>query len=457
MLTDAIALQGAATGSSLSDVTQLLYRHKGLQSLRLPGTVDFSELLSLRVLSLSHNALTDISPVADLPMLVDLNINYNQIKDLSPAFQCESLEVLFATNNCIATIEGIGLPNLHHLSLFRNLLSEAAVVVQTLADLQQLRRLDIGGNPCAEDDSQGYSFVRSLPKLTHLDGEAVGNVERALADEFFMCARDLGFVERPSSANLRPKTAPSVTGATLRKCRQARSNASPSRSPSVRRSGSRSPSVSRGLRSFELPGEEPCTPKGDASDIIRQKTSQVEAMRLQIQTVQVDCENLRRQIAELSKREPTLGLGALKEQKKNLEEENRLMHECMDKNKHLREVLVQKEAELAAKRRDRGLIEERPRTSRPRTSCGSASAANVAEAILDLSEKLRSGPTALSSMPGGFTEADLRFKNHLLRRELERTKQEVSQMNNDTCVALLADSSSAASERSLPRRPCTAA
>lgn len=460
VLSDTIVLEGLESGSSLSDVTQLLYRHKGLQSLQLPGTVDFSELLSLRVLSLSHNALSDIRPVADLPALVDLNVNYNQIKDISPAFQCESLEVLLATNNCISSLEGMELHHLQHLSLFRNLLSDAAAVVDALSSLPQLRRLDIGGNPCADDDSHGYSFVRSLSQLTHLDGEAVGNVERALADEFFMCARDLGFIERPSSANLRPKTAPSLSGAASRKRRQARPSPSPSRSPSARKSGSRSPSASRGLssRPFELPGEEPSSPKGSVADIVRQQTSQVEAMRLQIQTVQVDCENLRRQIAELGNREPTLGLGALRERKADLEEENQLMHSCMDKNRHLREVLAQKESELAAKREERGLTQERPRTSRPRSSCGITSAAGVADAILEMSDRLRSGPMAASSVPEGFTEADLRFKNHLLRRELERTKREASQMSNDTCVALLGQSPVAVSSSdSLPRRPCTAA
>jgi hypothetical protein len=180
-------------------------------------------------------------------------------------------------------------------------------------------------------------------------------------------------------------------------------------------------------------------------------------MRLQIQTVQVDCENLRRQIAGLHDREPTLGLGSLKERKSDLEEENKLMHACMDTNKHLREVLAQKESELAAKQAERGLTEERPRTSRPRSSCGSASAANVADAILELSEKLRSEAKAIPSVPEGLTEADLRFKNHLLRRELEYTKQQIAHMGNDTSVALLGRNSAGVSEISPPKRPCTAA
>ena len=73
----------------------------------------------LRILSASHNALVDIAVVSQLKALVELNVNQNQITDLSPAFQCP-LEVLLAAKNRIRNIDGIQqLQRLRRLSLFR--------------------------------------------------------------------------------------------------------------------------------------------------------------------------------------------------------------------------------------------------------------------------------------------------------------------------------------------------
>jgi hypothetical protein len=457
VLSETMVLQDAAAGSSLADVAQILYRHKRLTSLQLPATVDFRELVTLRVLSLSHNALCDISPVAELPALVDLNVNHNQITDLGPAFQCESLEVLFAANNRVSSIAGLELQHLRHLSLFRNDLSDLAAVVQVLEPLSSLRRFDIGGNPCAEDQSQCYGIVRTLAQLSQLDGEEVGDIDRALAEEFFMCAREAGFNERPCSAKSRPKTAPAVSAP--RRRRQRGPSASPSRSPSTHRSGSRSPSASRkqSMQLGDLPGEAASTPAGDAVAAIRHMTSQIEAIRLQIQTVQVDCENLRRQISGIRAQEPKLGVASLRERKQELEEENRLMHECAVKNQQLKEVLAQKEAELSAKRASKGLPAEvvhRPGTSRPRSAAGSASAVAAVEVFVELSGWVQNGPKA---MPQGETAADWRFKNHLLRRELAQTKSSIDQLSADSYATLLGRGLEDTPVDTQQRRPRTAA
>eukprot|EP00971_Amphidinium_carterae_P020210 398155-Amphidinium_carterae.1 len=163
---------------TLAEITQLLYRRKGLSSLHCPPTVDFGELVSLRVLSLSHNKLVDIKvhkqeatpsicskrwciknitqlirfasfcaipfqqtsfrashcdsrvqlgialhaihAVSELPSLIELNVNYNQIVDLSPAFQCSDLEVLLAANNSVEQLPDTSLQKLWRLSLFSN-------------------------------------------------------------------------------------------------------------------------------------------------------------------------------------------------------------------------------------------------------------------------------------------------------------------------------------------------
>merc|ERR1712023_302425 len=99
----------ASEGGSLPDITQLLYRHRGLRSLHTPAAVNFEELMSLRVLSLSHNQLRDIGPIAALPSLQDLNINHNRISDLRPAFACEGLHTLLAADNQVSCLEGLWL------------------------------------------------------------------------------------------------------------------------------------------------------------------------------------------------------------------------------------------------------------------------------------------------------------------------------------------------------------
>jgi Leucine-rich repeat (LRR) protein len=190
-LSEAVVLQIAEGGSHLSSVSQLIYRHKRLESLRTPGTVDFRELLSLRVLSLSHNRLVDIGPLVDLPCLVELNINNNKVEDLEPAFKCETLEVLLAASNCVVSLPS-GMETavrLRKLSLFSNKMKDIrGPALQGLSSLPELRSLDIGGNPCMGDISQRYSLINQLTNLKELDGETLGRVDFQLAKEFFDCA-----------------------------------------------------------------------------------------------------------------------------------------------------------------------------------------------------------------------------------------------------------------------------
>lgn len=477
-LTEQEVIQAADEGGCLSEVTQLIYRRRGLQSLQTPASVDFGELVSLRVLSLSHNKLTSIRPVADLPCLVELNINNNQIEDLSPAFQCEGLEVLLAASNCVSSVSGLELQQLRHLSLFSNALAELGTLLPMLAALPQLQKLDIGGNPCSKDPSQRYCILRELPRLAELDGDPLTAVDRQLAQEFFVCAKDVGVQERMEAA-VRPQTAPAVT-ASSRASSYRRPSASPSQSPKSSRNRARSPAVAESPRtpggsrrassvSADLELFPPEVVVGDVVESIRRYSSYIEAARLRVQTVQVDCENLRRQIAELRNREPTMGIATLQERRDALEAENRSMHARVAENQQLRERLARKEAEFAEQCGAHGLPEElpdRPSTSRPGSRGGSASAASAAAAVLELSESLKRGQGIRRHQVD--TEADLRFRNHLLRRELDRVQQSVGQLRVDACSAVLgkdlgsfggvsaAGDDAAAGRSSKSRRPATA-
>mmetsp|Transcript_136232 Transcript_136232/g.303506 ORF Transcript_136232/g.303506 Transcript_136232/m.303506 type:complete len:607 (-) Transcript_136232:75-1895(-) len=185
-VTEALVLD-AAGERRIEDVCQLVLRERNFESLATSRALDFSRLAGLEVLSLSHNRLKDIRPLAAVVSLVEVNLNFNCIVDLSPLFECELLEKLFAANNEIESVAGLdeGCPNLREVSLFANHVSDAQEVLRTLQGLPELRALDIGGNACCEGPSQRYALLQALPLLESLDGQLLGGLDRRLASDFF--------------------------------------------------------------------------------------------------------------------------------------------------------------------------------------------------------------------------------------------------------------------------------
>lgn len=442
----------AAEGSALSDILQLLYRHHFLQSLRTPNAVDFGEMLSLRILSLSHNLLTDIGPVADLPSLLELNVNSNRISDLGPAFLCEALESLLAANNCVVSIEGIALHKLQRLSLFSNEIADRDLLLDSLSNLSMLRRLDIGGNPCYDDVSQRYCVLRALPTLKELDGESLKDVDWQLADDFFACAQEVGFQERPQTAlRARPTTAPAsnhhrgsrppTSSTSLRRAAGLSSPSSPKSASRTFSDQTTSPRASpRHSRSTSIPPETqqdlelPDEDLADMPGTVRRYTSHIEAVRLRIKTVQVDCENLRRQIRDIQRQEPVLGVAALKHTCKVLDSDNRAMHAQVTENEQLRKKLESRQAELARRREALGLQDAeslRPRSARPRSSHGATAAC---DAVLGLS----SGQTGMNGAEV-MSQAQLEFENNTMRRRLEDSRRQIGQLRSDTFAVRLGE------------------
>eukprot|EP00933_Yihiella_yeosuensis_P053852 TRINITY_DN5214_c0_g1_i8.p1 TRINITY_DN5214_c0_g1~~TRINITY_DN5214_c0_g1_i8.p1 ORF type:complete len:606 (+),score=157.18 TRINITY_DN5214_c0_g1_i8:79-1896(+) len=175
-LSEAVVLKVSGE-ESLEHVQQLVFRNRGLTSLTTAVTVDFSLLANLEILSLSNNELVDISPLAALgASLSEVNLNFNRIKDLSPLVDCEQLSKLFAANNQVESIHGLGegCRHLKELSLYSNCLSSTSEVLQTLQGLPDLLSLDIGKNEgCCAAPSQRRELFALLPKLELLDGQRV--------------------------------------------------------------------------------------------------------------------------------------------------------------------------------------------------------------------------------------------------------------------------------------------
>ena len=152
-------------------------------------------------------------------------------------------------------------------------------------------------------------------------------------------------------------------------------------------------------------------------------------------SAQVDCENLRRRIAELQGAEPQLGTACLRERIAALEAENGRMHERLADNAKLRTRAEVREAELAARCAVLGVAEEslaRPGTAaaRPRTGARPRTAAAAAEAIMDASSAAERTRTPLS-------EVEVRARNKALRQEIEKANQTLAELRAKACSTAL--------------------
>ena len=90
------------------------------------------------------NAVTDISPLANLTKLVDLNIHTQDISDLTPLSGLTALEELRLAANSFTDISPLRrLTNLQYLELTGNAITDIA----PLSGLTNLRQLDLRFNP----------------------------------------------------------------------------------------------------------------------------------------------------------------------------------------------------------------------------------------------------------------------------------------------------------------------
>ena len=405
------------------DPTQLILRRKGLRDLQ---TLQFPQRLTLRIVSLSHNALEDLGPISMLQSLEELNVNHNRVSDLSPVAACPMLQVLLAANNGVTTVGGLeALPRLKRLSLYSNLLPDLDALIQNLAAFPQLSSLDLGGNPCFQDIAHRHGVVRALPVLKELDGDVLASVDRQLAAEFFACAEEVGLERRPgSSYGLRPKTAPVAASLPEDSAPSRRAGDAPARTRSSSRLRSRSSSRPRsGTGSPEVGSEALAAPptSENAQEDVDKFQEYIKTLHLRLQTTQVECENLQKQIQGLRQeaQEPILGTAALRERLKELEEDNRAMHDTAAKSREMRARLEEREAELC--RRQQSTTSGRPSTGRLSARPGTAQAA--VETVL------------LTSQPA--TLEGYKARCSALKREVEFERERTLQLRAKLCSQIL--------------------
>jgi Leucine-rich repeat (LRR) protein len=118
-------------------------------------------LTSLIELNLWHNQISDISPLASLTSLIELNLGSNEIGDISLLASFTNLTLLDLRENQIGDISPLAnLTSLTSLSLGSNEISD----ISPLANLTSLTELDLGANPISD-----ISPLASLTSLTELN------------------------------------------------------------------------------------------------------------------------------------------------------------------------------------------------------------------------------------------------------------------------------------------------
>lgn len=98
---------------------------------------------SVHTLVCSGKGVKSLDGMEQLPALKNVNLSHNQVTDLTPLSEVKSLQVLYATNNQIESVEALeDLPELNSISLRSNLLTD----VDALYTLPQLEKLYVQEN-----------------------------------------------------------------------------------------------------------------------------------------------------------------------------------------------------------------------------------------------------------------------------------------------------------------------
>ncbi|EAR89253.1 hypothetical protein TTHERM_00370680 (macronuclear) [Tetrahymena thermophila SB210] len=138
----------------------------------------FDLMVSLQYLSLSHNQLINIVSLSKFSAsLLELNINFNQIQDINPLYECFQLQKLWASHNLISSITCLKqLKNLQILSLYNNQITSFS---DTLRELHNLEELDLADNPCSKDQFYKQEVLSSIKsnKFSKLDSAAITSQE----------------------------------------------------------------------------------------------------------------------------------------------------------------------------------------------------------------------------------------------------------------------------------------
>ena len=155
--------------SSFSDVP--LASFSSLRGLGLSGPWMTDSLLAslaadyplLGTLFLTDGAVTDLTPLANLTSLVELNLGRNSISDLSPLRSLTSIVDLYLDDNSISDLSPLSsLTELSTLDVPGNVISD----LSPLSSLTELSSLDVSGSAISD-----LSPLARLPSLAYLTAD----------------------------------------------------------------------------------------------------------------------------------------------------------------------------------------------------------------------------------------------------------------------------------------------
>lgn len=131
-----------------------------LQDNQVKELSQISMVSSLRYLDLSSNVITQVSEDFDgHPNLIELDLGLNQLNSLGKMTGMPELKILLLNNNKLKELTGLeGLPNLQLLNLKGN---HIAAFDEAFPEFENLREIDLSGNM--------ISKITELEKLANLE------------------------------------------------------------------------------------------------------------------------------------------------------------------------------------------------------------------------------------------------------------------------------------------------
>ena len=155
-------------------ITEIHLAGKGMQQIH-PNTQSFN---NLEILWVNDNKLERIDNILPKHESHDVTV---------PPRGCLRLKRLYASNNCINTLNGDiqRLKYLEVLLLANNRLSNMEGVSAQLAHLRFLKQLDLYGNPLSEEQSYRLYFIHEHPSVVLFDRLTVSDNEREEAKKHF--------------------------------------------------------------------------------------------------------------------------------------------------------------------------------------------------------------------------------------------------------------------------------
>lgn len=422
VLTRELIVEYGDGAETIEEVTQVICRGKNIH------TVELEDAVCLEIASFSNNDIRDMHQFTVACCgLRELNLNFNRIEDVSPLAECEMLKKLNLSHNQIRNIDALEALELSSLSLFQNKLDDFDRLLETIKNMP-LESLDVGRNPCTTEKGARprYSLIKSLGSLKRLDQQDVLPLDRQLATKFFDDITEA----------MRPRTAPPLRGTTSTSTHeiQPQQGSFASRAawcgPAVGGGVSGGSTGSTGGLLAQIPALRSEIPKIDYDDptgTIDRLVSHCEQLLLRKQTIQVEKENLERQLAnELAKKQRK------DNDAKNLRAESQNMFLIMEENEQLKAKVRELERRVGdpittrrlEQRVERltayctSLHNDKLETERPRpmTSCGVPSLPPGRELDSDLAAMVEKNRATIESLKRE-------------KQELERIEEEVALEN----------------------------